>query len=523
MFMVLTGTGLVTLSAMALAEREMKTLVGAQQVTLLSSAAAYIDADLRSRRALLAVVKEELSTVPAGAGPQLQLLLEAHSTLRDEFFNVLVYDADGMVVANLNDRRAVKTQNFSARPYFIDTVRNREGVISKPFRSLLSGKAVILVTEPIYDNNGQLRYMLGGAIDLQRPRSFGQLSSVSVGNTGYIFMLTADGTIIHHPDKQRILRKVSEEPGGPVPATSAALAGFEGWTEGRSKRGVPAMLTYKRLREADWIIGSVYPAEEAFKPLTEMRRRALLAAAVVALVSGIAGWLAIMWLLRPLSALRNHIGRIHAGSPDIEVFNVQRQDELGELSRDFYKLSQQRRQAENEAAALARTDPLTGIANRRMFEECLAMTLERGARAGTWTGIAYLDIDHFKKINDAFGHAVGDAVLVEFARRICGAIRKTDLVARLAGDEFVVIFECVAGDHCASGLAAKIIEAMTAPFNVADVQMHVTTSVGIAMGAPGSAVAEALLQDADEALYRAKREGRNRFAINEDQIGAPVQ
>jgi diguanylate cyclase (GGDEF)-like protein len=223
-----------------------------------------------------------------------------------------------------------------------------------------------------------------------------------------------------------------------------------------------------------------------------------------------------------LSALRNHIGRIHAGSKDIEVFNVSRQDELGELSRDFYKLSQQRRQAESAAAALARTDSLTGIANRRMFEECLAMTLERGARSGTWTGIAYLDIDHFKKINDAYGHAVGDAVLVEFALRLCGAIRKTDMVARLAGDEFVVIFECVAGDHCASGLGAKIIEAMAAPFDIGDKPIQVTSSVGIAMGAPGRTVAEALLRDADDALYQAKREGRNRFAINEDKIGTPV-
>ena len=493
----------------------MRTVVGAQQFALLSSAAAYIDADLKSRRTLMASVREELAASPAQTPQELQLMLEAHSTLREEFFNVLVIDPHGKGVANLNDRRAVTTQDFSSRPYVVDTVRNREGVISKPLRSSLSGKPIILVTEPVYARDGRLRYILAGSIDLQRPRSFGQLSAVSIGTSGYIFMITADGTIIHHPDKTRILHKVTDEAGGAVPATAAALAGFEGWTEGRTKRGVPALLTYKRLKETGWVVGSVFPANEAFKPLDEMRRRAMLAAAVVGLISGIAGWLAIMWLLRPLSTLRTHIGQIHAGSPNLDVLDVAAKDEVGQLSQAFYQLSQQRREAEHAAAALARTDPLTGIPNRRMFEEHLAMTILRANRAGTWIGIAYLDIDHFKEINDTYGHAVGDAVLIEFAQRLTGAIRNTDTVARLAGDEFVIIFECSAGDHCASSLALKIIDALVAPFIIAGERRVVTASTGIAFGAPGSSTAAALLSGADGALSEATRRGRNQFAIKE--------
>ena len=521
-FMVLLGTGLVTLSALTLAQREMRAVVGDQQFALLSSAAAYIDADLKSRRTLLASVREELVASPAQTPQELQLMLETHSTLREEFFNVLVIDPHGKGLANLTDRRAVQTQDFSSRPYFVDTVRNREGVVSKPLRSSLSGKPIILVTEPVYDRDGSLRYILAGSIDLQRPRSFGQLSAVSIGASGYIFMVTADGTIIHHPDRTRILHKVTDEAGGAIPATSAALAGFEGWTEGRSKRGVPAVLTYKRLRETGWIVGSVFPADEAFKPLEEMRRRAMLAAAVVALVSGIAGWLAIMCLLRPLSALRGHISRIHAGSPNIDVLDVPANDEVGQLSQAFYRLSRQRREAEHAAATLARTDSLTGIPNRRMFEERLEMTVLGANRAGTWTGIAYLDIDHFKKINDTFGHAVGDAVLIEFAQRLTGAIRSTDTVARLAGDEFVIIFEFIAGDHCATSLALKIIDALVAPFLIAGEQLVVTSSIGIAIGAPGSSTADALLSGADGALYEAKRRGRNQYAIKELHGEAPV-
>ena len=150
------------------------------------------------------------------------------------------------------------------------------------------------------------------------------------------------------------------------------------------------------------------------------------------------------------------------------------------------------------------------------------MTILRANRAGTWTGIAYLDIDHFKRINDTFGHAVGDSVLVEFAQRLTGAIRSTDTVARLAGDEFVIIFECIAGDHYASSLALKIIDALVAPFVITGEQHVVTSSIGIAIGAPGSSTADALLSGADGALYEAKRRGRNQYAIKELHGEAPV-
>lgn len=217
--MVLFGTTLVTITALKLAERKMRAIVGAQQYALLASTAAHIDADLRARQTLLAVMREEMEAARPEAA-QLQPFLEAHPNLREEFFNVLVFSPSGKVIANLKDRRAVNAQDFSGRHYFIDTVRSKEGVISRPFRSALSGQPVVLVTEPVYGADGQLRFILGGAIDLQRPRSFGQLSAVSIGSSGYLFMLTTDGTIIHHPQQSRILQNVTREPGGAVAATA---------------------------------------------------------------------------------------------------------------------------------------------------------------------------------------------------------------------------------------------------------------------------------------------------------------
>ncbi|MCE3604264.1 sensor domain-containing diguanylate cyclase [Massilia sp. P8910] len=518
--LVLLATSVLTFVSLYLAERQMRDVIGSQQVALLSSAAAYIDADLESRQSLLKTLREELGRSGGRPAGGLQAFLEAHASLRDEFFNVLVLDHTGTMRANMNDRRINDTINFGKRAYFTETVAAREGVISKPFKSILSGKPVILITEPLYDDEGKLIFILGGGIDLQRPRFFGQLEALGSGATGYLFMLTSDGTIIHHPKKERILQRVQDEAGGAVASTVAALGGFEGWIEGPTKRGVRALITYKRLRKTDWILGAVYPVEEAFTPLIHMRPTALLASVAVAALAGLAGWLAILRLLLPLGALRGHVAGIVDGSADIEVFNVRRRDEFGELSRAFYTLSQQRRQAELNLEAQARTDILTGIDNRRMFEETFAAALGRAARSNTAIALAYLDIDHFKAINDTYGHKAGDEVLVEFARRLRAAVRSTDSVARLAGDEFVAIFEGLRDDAEPAILAEKILDIARTSFQAAGASLQVSTSVGIAVGSGNAAGADDYLALADEALYAAKQAGRNRYAMRRLGAGA---
>ncbi len=155
--LVLLATSTVTFVSLYLAESQMHAVVGSQQFALLSSLGAYIEQNLAARQTVLKLLREELSM--AQTAPDLQAFLESHASLRDEFFNVLVFDPRGFVVADLNARNGERSINFSQRQYFIDTVAFREGVISSPFRSKLSGKPVILVTEPVYDSAGKLRYI----------------------------------------------------------------------------------------------------------------------------------------------------------------------------------------------------------------------------------------------------------------------------------------------------------------------------------------------------------------------------
>lgn len=512
-FLVLLAAALVAYVSLQLGERQMRAVVGDQQFALLSSAAAYIDEDLASKKTLMMSMGEQLTLGDYSAPSAIQHFLEARASFRDEFFNVIALDKTGNLIANLNDRRAIGGSNFSKRDYFIDTVRDREGVISAPFRSALSKRPVVVVTEPVFDATGKLLYILGGAIDLQRPRFFGQLEVLKPGKSGYLFMLTKQGTIIHHPDRQRILMNVKQEVGGAVPSTLAAMNGFEGWVEASSKNGVRALITYRRLFRTDWIIGAVYPVDEAFAPLIDMRRKALLASAGVAIAAGLIGWLAIMRLLLPLAALRRHVAHISGGSRNIEVFDVVRRDEFGELSRAFFFLSQQRREAENKLIVLTRTDTLTGLHNRRMFEETMVVALARARRNKQQLALAYLDIDHFKHVNDSYGHGTGDQVLIEFARRLKLAVRTTDTVARLAGDEFVVIFENLADDTEISELAKKILSTIKPAFVLGELIIAVTTSIGIAANANGSSSVAELMEASDSALYDAKRGGRNGYAL----------
>jgi diguanylate cyclase (GGDEF)-like protein/PAS domain S-box-containing protein len=168
---------------------------------------------------------------------------------------------------------------------------------------------------------------------------------------------------------------------------------------------------------------------------------------------------------------------------------------------------------EERLTQLARIDTLTGIANRLMFEEILHLAIGRVKRNRKPLALAYLDIDHFKSINDTQGHGAGDEVLKEFAARLVRNVRATDTVARLAGDEFIIIFEQVASADEAARLAAKIVEAVRRPFTVAGTQKHITTSIGLALHEGDAETAPELVARADSALYTAKRNGRDGYAI----------
>ncbi|MDR3098357.1 MAG: GGDEF domain-containing protein [Paraburkholderia sp.] len=180
---------------------------------------------------------------------------------------------------------------------------------------------------------------------------------------------------------------------------------------------------------------------------------------------------------------------------------------------DVTHVSVMQREREDAVARLreyADRDGLTGIANRRYFEGRLADEFARWQRYGGDISVLLFDLDHFKKINDEFGHVAGDTVLRAMAQRVAQVVRKQDVFGRFGGEEFALLLPCTPLDD-ALHVAEKIRRTIgDAPVQVQGVVVPVTASVGAAAARPGATGYEAMINEADAALYSAKRQGRNR-------------
>jgi diguanylate cyclase (GGDEF)-like protein len=150
-------------------------------------------------------------------------------------------------------------------------------------------------------------------------------------------------------------------------------------------------------------------------------------------------------------------------------------------------------------------DALTGLPNRVLMLQLLQHAFRRGRRSGHTTAVFFLDLDEFKAVNDTYGHKVGDELLVAVAKRLTGVLRPGDSLARLSGDEFVVLCEDLEDPSGADGIAARFADALATPFDLSGLELQIDASIGIAFTGHGSDAPEELIHDADLAMYRTKR------------------
>jgi diguanylate cyclase (GGDEF)-like protein/PAS domain S-box-containing protein len=178
----------------------------------------------------------------------------------------------------------------------------------------------------------------------------------------------------------------------------------------------------------------------------------------------------------------------------------------------------ERKTAEQQIEYQAYHDSLTGLANRRLFQEHLTLALALAQRRQRLVAVLFLDLDHFKLINDSLGHSVGDALLKQVAMRLKAAVREGDTVARVGGDEFTIVLQELNDRDDAGVVAQKMLHTIAEPVEIGGHRLYVTTSIGITLFPDDGDDAETLLKNADNAMYLAKAEGRNTYQMSTQEL-----
>jgi diguanylate cyclase (GGDEF)-like protein/PAS domain S-box-containing protein len=208
----------------------------------------------------------------------------------------------------------------------------------------------------------------------------------------------------------------------------------------------------------------------------------------------------VIWVEWHNSALRDETGRV------ISVLS---------LAQDVSS----RIQAEERLQYMATHDGLTGLPNRVLLNDRLEAAIARARRTERRVAVMFLDLDHFKDVNDTLGHRVGDELLKDLSRRIRATLRQTDLLVRIAGDEFVVVLEDLEGDEGPERVAQKVLDDVMRPFPLDGHEVHVSASLGFAIFPRDGDDPDTLLKNADAAMYQAKELGRNSFRAFSASLG----
>lgn len=225
------------------------------------------------------------------------------------------------------------------------------------------------------------------------------------------------------------------------------------------------------------------------------------------------GRVSIDWLGVPLNTHEGTIGALVVQSYSADVRYGEKDKQLLQFVSTQVATAIERKRADTWLQYIARHDQLTGLANRELFQQKLQQAVDRVRASGGQLAALYIDLDKFKQVNDTRGHEIGDLLLQEVARRISGCVGASDTVARLGGDEFVALLGQVCDANHAMAVAEAIRAALNLPYTLTDRVVHVSTSIGVALGPDHGDEYRQLMRQADAAMYSVKRQGGNRVHL----------
>lgn len=490
---------------------------------------------VNDQRNLLTMMAESIAAIPYGSNAQYQQLLTQSLKRTHGFQSLVLLDLDGdlQAIAMSSGMTVTNSIPFQTESCFVMTRKTAAWSLSNVKPNPITGEPTIFAGMPVRGQHGELTGVLLGELDLGFIESLRK--KIRFGAKGHAAIVDKTGHVIAHPNPQwmREIKDISD-----WSIVKEMMAGHTGVTTFFSTFTQADMLAgYASVPEVGWGIMVPQPESEVAAQVNKILNSYLIWGAVGFVLAVLLAIYLARWLTRPLNDLaqagqdlmqRNLVGNLPEAKTDapLETRQLSRimQDLVSSLqnSRDevagFNATLQTRveeatrrlRDSNRRLEEMARSDHVTALANRRYFESCLTQTLSRRSNDMDNVCVILIDIDHFKQINDAYGHAAGDTALNYVARLLEGAMRSGDLVARYGGDEFVAYMRCSReiGMERARQLR-ELIDNCVVQWE--DKTIHVTASIGLYCQPmfPGADISH-VLERADDAMYEAKKRGRNR-------------
>lgn len=432
------------------------------------------------------------------------LLAEETERLRiqtNSFNAVIVVNNEGVALSGSPFNKSVAGNKLTTRG-IKDSLKTQEPFVSTPYISTL-GNLMTMVSYPMFSKSGEYLGFIGGAIYLNERSILNDLLGTHFHEDGtYIYVVDKNQQLIFHPN----LARVATYPKSDIASYAIAHKG-SGSIQGINSRGIEMLAGFASIESLNWNIVSQRPIDDTLAQLDDLMWEVIVQMIPLTILTLIIIWIVAHYVSRPLRRLADRAKSLNNPTA------------LNELSktRAWYFESNQLKQAMlrglnlmnaqiNQLKKDAATDPLTGAFNRRSLQ----MLLEHLESKNISFSALAIDIDHFKQVNDTYGHAGGDKALValtQITRQIC---RENDIIARTGGEEFALMLPNT--DQETAHTIAERLRERVANMHIEPVG-YISISIGIASFNENSASGEEVLNQADQALYKAKNLGRNRCEV----------
>lgn len=410
------------------------------------------------------------------------------------FNSVLIVDKDGILISNVphQDLIGKKVNTVGVR----EAIHNKTPLISQPYLGL-TGQLLILISYPIFGEDGSYLGLLGGTIYLNEDNSLKNILGLHPEhfNDSYVYVVDSSGNIIYHPESERINDNAKENK-----VVQQVMRGRSGNDEVINTKGIPMLAGYAVIDTSKWGVVSQTPKSSVLEPTYNMASEVGKFTLPFMIFIFLVGLILLRRIVHPLRKLADFAHHIME-KQSIPLPNISENFfELKELKKSIFVLVEFYKKQILVFEKEAILDPLTGLYNRRSFNQQISEYKEYS--------LILFDIDHFKSVNDEFGHLMGDEVLKFLADLLKTETREGDQCFRFGGEEFIVLLPNTELDttYSIAERIRKSTETMISPIG-----KSITVSIGIGHMPTTASHHTELFNLVDQALYKAKNDGRNRI------------